>query len=43
MALHNETGAFDSLYGPGWHGLGSGLDAFTAFTPIVNGIITSPM
>ena len=43
MALHNETGAFDSLYGPGWHGLGSGLDTFTAFTPIVNGIITNPM
>ena len=43
MALHNETGAFDALYGPGWHGLGSGLDAFTAFTPIVNGIITNPM
>ncbi len=43
MALHGETAAFDSLYGPGWHGLGSGLDTFTAFTPIVNGIISSPV
>ena len=43
MALHGETGAFDTLYGPGWHGLGSRLDSFTAFTPIVSGIIANPV
>ena len=43
MALHGETGAFDTLLGQGWHGLGTNLDAYTAFTPIVNGTITNPV
>ena len=44
MALHGATdiAAFDTLYGQGWHGLGSNLDAYTAFAPIVNGLITNP-
>ena len=50
MALHGEQGAFGSLYqnpdGSDWnHGLGNTtmLDSLTAFTPIVNGIITNPV
>lgn len=43
MALHNETAGFDTLLGPGWHGLGSNLDAYTAFTPIVDGLISNPI
>jgi len=43
MALHGETGLFDSLYGQGWHGLGSNLDAYTAMTPICNGVIANPV
>jgi hypothetical protein len=45
MALHGEQGLFDNLY-PGWnHGLGNASlkDSLTAFTPIVNGIITNPV
>ena len=44
MALHNETAGFDNLLGfSGWHGLGSNLDPYTAFTPIVNGTIANPI
>jgi len=44
MALHNDIAGFDTLLGnSGWHGLGSGLDTFVAFTPIVDGIITNPV
>ena len=44
MALHGETAAFDTLLGSsGWHGLGSALDTYTAFTPIVNGTVTNPV
>ncbi|MEL7186034.1 MAG: hypothetical protein AAFN50_06310 [Pseudomonadota bacterium] len=44
MALHNETAMFDSLLGfSGWHGLGSNLDPYTAFTPIVDGTIATPI
>ncbi len=46
MALHGEQGNFGNLLSPGWnHGLGGGtqLDALTAFSPIVNGIISNPV
>jgi len=46
MALHGEQGNFGNLLSPNWsHGLGSGgqLDALTAFSPIVNGIISNPV
>ncbi len=50
MALHGEQGNFGSLYqnpdGSNWnHGLGNAAlqDSMTAFTPIVNGIITNPV
>ncbi len=44
MALHGEQGNFQNLLYPGWnHGLGSDLDQYTAFTPIVNGVITQPV
>jgi len=49
MALHGEQGQFanllqDSNGNPWNHGLGVGnqLDAYTAFTPIVNGTIANP-
>jgi hypothetical protein len=45
MALHGEQNLFDNLY-PGWnHGLGNATmkDSLTAFAPIVNGVITSPV
>ena len=45
MALHNETGLFDNLY-PGWnHGLGNAQmkDSLTAFEPICQNVITSPI
>ena len=40
MALHGEQNLFGSLY-PNWNngGLGTDLDRYTAFTPIVNGTI----
>ena len=43
MALHGEQGNFGALF-PN-HGLGNAAsqDALTAFTPIVNGIITNPI
>lgn len=43
LALHNQTGQFDSLF-PG-HGLGSNSlrESLQAFQPIVNGQITSPL
>jgi hypothetical protein len=43
MALHNEQGQFGNVF-PG-HGLGNGAlqDSLTAFTPICNGTIGSPM
>jgi len=46
MALHGEQGQFGNLVSPGWnHGLGGAaqLDALTAFSPIVNGIIANPV
>ncbi len=46
MALHGEQGNFGNLLFPGWnHGLGNAAlqDSLTAFTPIVNGIITNPI
>ena len=45
MALHGEQGNFDALYqGLGIaHGLGSALDTYTAFTPIVSGTIANPV
>jgi hypothetical protein len=46
MALHGEQGQFGDLVYPGWnHGLGGAtqLDALTAFSPIVNGIIANPV
>jgi hypothetical protein len=47
MALHGEQGNFGNLLSPGWnHGLGgtaAQLDALTAFSPIVNGIIANPV
>jgi hypothetical protein len=49
MALHGETGNFEFLFDPinrvnRWsHGLGSNLDLYTAFEPIVNGTIASPI
>ncbi len=49
MALHGETGNFEFLFDPinrvnRWsHGLGSNLDLYTAFEPIVNGTIASPV
>jgi hypothetical protein len=47
MALHGEQGNFANLLYPGWnHGLGGSavqLDAVTAFSPIVNGIIANPV
>lgn len=42
LALHNETSLFDGLFG-GSLGDGTAKDALTAFTPICNGKITSPM
>jgi hypothetical protein len=43
MALHNEQGNFANLFMN--HGLGNASmqDALTAFTPIVDGIITNPI
>jgi len=49
MALHGDQGAFQTLYNnatnPLWNsgGLGTNLDAYTAFTPIVNGTIGFPV
>jgi hypothetical protein len=49
MALHGEQGDFEFLFDPinrvnRWsHGLGSSLDTYTAFEPIVNGIIANPI
>ncbi len=50
MALHNDIGGFESLYqnagGGNWnHGLGNStmMDSLTAFEPIVDGTITSPL
>jgi len=46
MALHGEQGQFGNLVSPGWnHGLGGAaqLDALTAFSPIVSGIIANPV
>ncbi|MDX1507881.1 MAG: hypothetical protein R3358_06355, partial [Woeseiaceae bacterium] len=43
MALHGENGQFSTLF-PN-HGLGNSAmqDSLTAFTPIVNGVITNPV
>ncbi len=46
MALHGEQGNFGNLLSPNWnHGLGGAaqMDALTAFSPIVNGIIANPV
>jgi hypothetical protein len=50
MALHNDIGGFESLYqnagGGNWnHGLGNStmMESLTAFEPIVDGFITSPL
>ncbi len=44
MALHGEAGQFGNLLYPGWnHGLGSDLNQYTAFTPIVSGTIATPV
>jgi len=49
MALHGEQGNFEFLFDPinrvnRWsHGLGSNLDTYTAFEPIVNGTIANPI
>ncbi len=49
MALHGEQGNFDFLFDPvnrvnRWnHGLGSQLDTFTAFEPIVTSTIANPI
>ena len=49
MALHGEQGDFEFLFDPvnrvnRWsHGLGSQLDTYTAFEPIVNGTIANPV
>jgi len=49
MALHGEQGNFEFLFDPinrvnRWsHGLGSQLDTYTAFEPIVNGTIANPV
>ncbi len=49
MALHGEQGNFEFLFDPinrvnRWsHGLGSQLDTYTAFEPIVNGTIANPI
>ena len=44
MALHGEIGQFDSIYQQLGisHGLGSDLDRWVAFTPIVNGTVPAP-
>ena len=44
MALHGEQNLFANLY-PNWNsgGLGTDLDRYTAFTPIVNGTIANPV
>ena len=39
MALHNQQADFDTTFSN--HGLGSNLDTYTAFEPIVNGTIGS--
>ena len=43
MALHNEAGQFGNVF-PN-HGLGNSVmqDSLTAFTPICNGTIASPV
>ena len=43
MALHGEQGNFGTLF-PN-HGLGNAAlqDSLTAFTPIVNGVISNPV
>ena len=44
LALHNEIGRFTSIYqqlGIG-HGLGSDLERFVAFNPIVTGTVPAP-
>jgi len=44
MALHGEQNLFANLY-PNWNngGLGTNLDRYTAFTPIVNGTLANPV
>jgi len=43
MALHGEQGNFATLFPNNGLGNGSALDNFTAFQPIVNGVITNPV
>jgi hypothetical protein len=46
MALHGEQGNFENLLSPNWnHGLGGAaqMDALTAFSPIMNGTVASPV
>jgi hypothetical protein len=42
MALHGEQANFATLFPNNGLGNGSALDNFTAFQPIVNGVITNP-
>ncbi|MGB5256842.1 MAG: hypothetical protein WBN44_06275, partial [Woeseiaceae bacterium] len=43
MALHGEQGAFGTLFPNNGLGNAAMQDSLTAFTPIVNGIITNPV
>ncbi len=46
MALHGDQGEFQNLFKPhgNWSGIGSGvMDSLTAFAPICNGTIASPV
>jgi hypothetical protein len=45
MALHDQIGDFQNLYSNILrtnHGLGTDLERFIAFEPIVNGIVPAP-